>query len=666
MAKTYVLTGNPGFFVHLFAYFTSGFPGDSTRHVLAAVDGNSTPPSPATPRKSPPGLSRSGLRTPPRTQNAERLTRNTSEPGAPSTPSIPSARGAEPDALPCADRGDGRAVNGAPAMRTPEVPGKRAAAGSGRGLRPSGGKSRSHRKRLKGRTVTMEGVPGLTGRLEDEEYRDQQRVAREEKVARREQEIADDQARKDEASRKMCPGRRRITGVQASPSASTLRADPRRRQSAPAALGGHQPRARKKQRGQASCGWTPSALGVICDACPGEVVHSTTVALCAACHRRLPDGKATHLGRERQQRARAFVQRRKADGVGMPTVVVRTFKPNGHCLCLEEDFFHAFFEASGDRQAGGSRQCATCNQQKKDGKWYKVGAEDRDGMTAGDTGGACSDAAHLPSFDCKACYNRKIRARDSEAAVNSASQDGVIERPRPSSMERVQEMVMATVADGSIVDWTEAREWLTQAREDDHQVGLKDDYDRLLVRRIFHEVAKTPGSNARVVSGKRGLGSGGDGREAHLLLFPKDVPDQLVVDLYLSGHGGTGSVGGVHLNSAEDKEQPLDNVLQAIVKEGRDEAGKMVIVRAAADLVRRDILTLETVQNVAGGRAKEAHVAELKRDITPVWDSLKENAADFGSTAPGPDRYPPLTRRRPRRKWWVCVGQRLVGGWRGR
>ncbi|CAN0560491.1 unnamed protein product, partial [Laminaria digitata] len=91
-------------------------------------------------------------------------------------------------------------------------------------------------------------------------------------------------------------------------------------------------------------------------------------------------------------------------------------------------------------------------------------------------------------------------------------------------------------------------------REDDHQVGLKDDYDRLLVRRIFHEVAKTPGSNARVVSGKRGLDSGGDGREAHLLLFPKDVPDQLVVvDLYLSGHGGTGSVGGVHLNSAEDK-----------------------------------------------------------------------------------------------------------------
>ncbi|CAN0598733.1 unnamed protein product, partial [Laminaria digitata] len=130
-----------------------------------------------------------------------------------------------------------------------------------------------------------------------------------------------------------------------------------------------------------------------------EVVHSTTVALCAACHRRLPDGKATHLGRERQQRVRAFVQRCKADGMGMPTVVLRTFKPNGHCLCLEEDCFHAFFEASGDRQAGGSRQCPTCNQQKKDGKWYKVGAEDRDGMTAGDTGGACSGAAHLPSFD---------------------------------------------------------------------------------------------------------------------------------------------------------------------------------------------------------------------------------------------------------------------------
>ncbi|CAM9661472.1 unnamed protein product, partial [Laminaria digitata] len=110
-------------------------------------------------------------------------------------------------------------------------------AGSGRGVRPSGRKSRSHRKRLKGRTVTMEDVPSLTGRLENEEYHDQQRVAREEKVARREQ---DDQARKDKASRKMCPGRRSITGVQASPSASTFRVDPRRRRSAPAALGGHQ------------------------------------------------------------------------------------------------------------------------------------------------------------------------------------------------------------------------------------------------------------------------------------------------------------------------------------------------------------------------------------------------------------------------------------------
>ncbi len=153
------------------------FSGGTAQDVLTQVDGNCTHPSPATPCKSPPGVSGSGPRTPPRTLTVERLTRNTRDTGAHSIPSTPSARGAGPAARPGADRGDGRAGYGAPAMTTPEVPGNRAAANSGRGLRPSGGKSRSHRKRRKGRTAALEGLPGITGRLENEEYREQQRVA---------------------------------------------------------------------------------------------------------------------------------------------------------------------------------------------------------------------------------------------------------------------------------------------------------------------------------------------------------------------------------------------------------------------------------------------------------------------------------------------------------
>ena len=104
-------------------------------------------------------------------------------------------------------------------------------------------------------------------------------------MARRGQETADDHARKDEPSRKMYPVWRRSRGGGDSRPASTLRVDPRRRQSASSALRGHQRRDRKNQCGRASYGWMPSAPGVVCDACPGNVVHSTTVALCAAYHR---------------------------------------------------------------------------------------------------------------------------------------------------------------------------------------------------------------------------------------------------------------------------------------------------------------------------------------------------------------------------------------------
>lgn len=393
-------------------------------------------------------------------------------------------------------------------------------------------------------------------------------------MARRAREIADDQARKDEARRKSSLGRRRSTGSGAPPSLITLSADAGRRQSAPAALGRHQPLTRKKQCGQASCGWAPFAPNVKCDACPGEVIHSTTDALCAACHRCLPNGKATHLGRDRQQRARDFVQMCQAVGVKMPGVVVRNFEPNGNCLCLQDDCFHAFFEANRDRQPEGLRRCATCNQRKNGGKWYKVGADEWDCLEIGDAEGSCGGAAQSHPVNCTACYTRKRRTKNSKVAVNGDSCADVVEPQPLTPMERVREKAEKTVDGGGIVDWREAREWLRQAREDDGKEGLRDGYARLLVRQLFDEVAETPDCDARVVVGKRGLDADGDGRNVDLLLFPKVVPDQVVVDLYLRGRRETARAGGAHLNSSKDNEQSIDSLLEMFVQPKVDEEGK--------------------------------------------------------------------------------------------
>ena len=66
--------------------------------------------------------------------------------------------------------------------------------------------------------------------------------------------------------------------------------------------------------------------------------------------------------------------------------------------------------------------------------------------------------------------------------------------------------------------------------------------------------------DARVVSGRRGPDASGDGRNVYLL-FPTGVSDQLVVDLNLRRNGEDSRAGGAHMNSADDKEHSLDNVL---------------------------------------------------------------------------------------------------------
>lgn len=179
------------------------------------------------------------MRKPSRTTNAERLTGARSKPEVSSTPSIPSPRRGDPVTLPCRNICDGRAVIGVLVVRTPDVPGERPKVISGRRFRSGVGKSRSPHKRRKARSVSTQGLPGLTGRREDEGYLHPQLAKREQTVSRRTQNLADDQTREDEASRKRCPGPRRSTGGIQFPPTFMFCVAPHRKGSEPAALAEH-------------------------------------------------------------------------------------------------------------------------------------------------------------------------------------------------------------------------------------------------------------------------------------------------------------------------------------------------------------------------------------------------------------------------------------------
>lgn len=177
------------------------------------------------------------------------------------------------------------------------------------------------------------------------------------------------------------------------------------------------------------------------------------------------------------------------------------------------------------------------------------------------------------------------------------------------------------IASGCIVHWRDASEWRRHAREDVGEVSLKAGYARAVVSQPFDQVVNTPGSDARVVSGKRGLAAGGDDRETCLPLFGRTSRRSC---RRFAPAGENGGLGGVHFNSTEDKEPSTDNVLQAIVQQVGDEVGNMAIIRAIAEIVRRDVLRLEIPHNLAEERAQDRYAELLKRDIPPIRDGLEE------------------------------------------
>ena len=106
----------------------------------------------------------------------------------------------------------------------------------------------------------------------------------------------------------------------------------------------------------------------------------------------------------------------------------------------------------------------------------------KDGVTVYETRWVRSGAAHAPLLDRGACYMRKGRTKEHEAALNSTSCPDFMEPPRLPPLERVQAGVKDVIASGGMVDWREAGERLRQAREDDGKLGLDDHYTRVLMR----------------------------------------------------------------------------------------------------------------------------------------------------------------------------------------
>ena len=138
-------------------------------------------------------------------------------------------------------------------------------------------------------------------------------------------------------------------------------------------------------------------------------------------------------------------------------MIVRKYNTDGDCLCFREDCFLSF--SDGHRKADATRRCSTCNQQNKQGKWYKVGEQDRDGVTLDNTGGEWRGTRTLVGL--RRVLHEKVPRRGDTRRPSAASPTPMSWNRHGCRLERVQESVI--VASGGIVGWREAGEWLRQA-----------------------------------------------------------------------------------------------------------------------------------------------------------------------------------------------------------
>lgn len=138
-------------------------------------------------------------------------------------------------------------------------------------------------------------------------------------------------------------------------------------------------------------------------------------------------------------------------------------------------------------------------------------------------------------FGLGACYIRRRKTRDREVTVKITSHVDVMRRPRLPTMKRVRKRVLYTGE--------------RQASGSRKRGRMKA---TLLVRQIFCEVSKTPGYEARVVSGKESpmssvIGAGCTSSYFHCC--------------FLRGGAKNDRTEDVPLNAAVVKRQSINNVI---------------------------------------------------------------------------------------------------------
>eukprot|EP00752_Nemacystus_decipiens_P016789 g15026.t1 len=167
---------------------------------------------------------------------------------------------------------------------------------------------------------------------------------------------------------------------------------------------------------------------------------------------------------------------------------------------------------------------------------------------------------------------------------------------------------------GEILYWKDVAEWLTSERAKLGEDKLKDISAREKVKQMFDSISRSPRCNARVVD-IRGYGdSGGDGREKALCLFPKDVRDDVVLGYLLRMRTAEGATLKSELERvAKDPTDPPDPAV---------EEERMAVVKAAGEIVRRDIELKKSLKNAPARGEANVYAKQLESHVEPPAETL--------------------------------------------